>query len=74
MCRRSDEHEVLGTSQDLLFSNLHLKKHPRIESGFLLEDETPAMRGEILVPELHELDYTVRGRLLEYYLASSAEK
>lgn len=52
---------------DLCFLNLHLKKHPPTQSAFLLQEEIHAMKGEILVPELLELDYEVRGRLLEYY-------
>ncbi|UFW90469.1 hypothetical protein BjapCC829_18805 [Bradyrhizobium barranii] len=59
---------------DLCFLNLHLKKHPPIQSGFLLKEEIHAMKGEILAPELHELDYAVRGQLLEYYFREQRGK
>ena len=52
---------------ELCFLNLHLKKHPPIQSGFSLEEQIHGMKGEIIAPELQELDYAVRGKLHEFY-------
>ncbi|SCB55029.1 hypothetical protein GA0061098_10343 [Bradyrhizobium shewense] len=59
---------------ELCFLNLHLKEHPPIQSGFSLDDELHAMKGEIIVPELHELDYGVRAHLHEYYFRDQIGK
>ena len=51
---------------ELAFLNVHLKDHPKLQSYFDLELERHEMRGSFVMPELVDLDYAIRGKLMHY--------
>jgi hypothetical protein len=51
---------------ELAFLNVHLKQHLKLQSYFDLDLERHEMRGTFVMPELGDLDYAIRGKLMHY--------